>query len=61
MRGEARGLFFSLVCFYCWWVGGGGVEQIILFGVWQNHILRVPDSIQGWGKQCECKISYFCF
>ena len=37
-------LFCSLGCFNCWWVGGVGVEQKILFGAGWNGILCVPGS-----------------
>ena len=29
--GQRANIFFSLECFHFWWVGGGGMEQKVLF------------------------------
>ena len=50
-----------LTGYYCWWVGGTGVEQKVLFRANRNYIFCVPGFIQGWTMQGKPKISSFCF
>ena len=52
-------IFFSLECFNCQWVSGGGLRQKVLFRAGWNLIFCVPSLIQGWRQRVNLRCHLF--